>query len=101
MDLANIDSSSEGIWIDVCHSAAANMSLVLNLADGRKNIYLFLGMLKQPQEATLKIMLQRHGRNVGEMAYFLVAQGLTCLWGFPCDASETFFGIPEIWFFFI
>lgn len=55
-----------------------------------------LGRLKQPQGATLKITLQRHGRNNREMAFFLVAQGLTCLWSFPCDASETFFTMPEI-----
>lgn len=48
MDLADIDSSSEGIWIDVCHSAAAKMSLVLHLAEARKKhiFFAFLDMLK-------------------------------------------------------
>lgn len=48
----------------------------------------------------LKITLHRCGRNVGEKAYFLVGQGLTCLLGFPCDASETLLRMSEILFLF-
>lgn len=66
----------------------------------KTHLFAFLDMLKQPQECTLKTMLHRHGRNVRKMADFSGAQGLICLWGFPCDASETFL-IREIWLFFI
>lgn len=42
MDLANIDFSSEGISIDVCHSAAANMSLGLDLEEARNKIFIYI-----------------------------------------------------------
>lgn len=101
MDLANIDSISEGIWVGACHSAAANTSLVLDVAEGNTNVLMFLGCAQAASEAALKTRLQRRGRNAREVASFLAAQGVTCLWGFPCHAPETFFRIPKTEFFFI